>query len=101
MALAIRGKRSPKLDRRTLRASRRAMMRKRDQLVSLGPLICHRGSDNGLVRCRDISLQYADGTGSKMILMVRTCRMLRRHFLRECLKSSVRHAVLVVAGRAG
>jgi CheY-like chemotaxis protein len=27
------------------------------------------------------SSQYADGTGSKMILMVRTCRMLRRHFL--------------------
>ena len=39
------------------------------------------GRSLGGVWCRDISSQYADGTGSGMILMVRTCRMLRRHFL--------------------
>jgi hypothetical protein len=45
------------------------------------------GRSLGGVWCRDISSQYADGTGSGMILMVRTCRMLRRHFLMPSAKS--------------
>ncbi len=40
-----------------------------------------RGEPKGGVRCHNISSRYADGTGSRMIRMVRTCQMLRRHFL--------------------
>ena len=42
---------------------------------------------SGAFERRGISSQYADRAGLRMTLMVRTCRMFRRHFLMPNAKS--------------